>query len=116
MARRTTQLLDDIAQAAAAIRVDIAGMSLDDFLLDGGIQRSVIYSLGTMGEAIRLLLVAYPDLPNLRPEVPWRQAVGFRNRVFHAYWDTQLDVVWETTSNLDALEQVVQELRHDDLD
>jgi len=86
MARKSIQLLDDIAQAIAAIRTDTAGMSFDDFLSDGAIQRSVIYSLGIVGEAVRLLLVACPDLANKRPEVPWRQAVGFRNRVFHAYW------------------------------
>jgi len=31
--------------------------------------------------------------------VPWREIVARRNRLIHAYFDVNLDVVWETVQN-----------------
>jgi uncharacterized protein with HEPN domain len=31
-------------------------------------------------------------------EIPWRQIVGMRNRIVHAYFDVDLDVVWHTVT------------------
>src|SRR5437899_747696 len=33
---------------------------------------------------------------NLFPDLPWRQLVGMRNRLIHAYFDVDHDVVWKT--------------------
>ena len=33
------------------------------------------------------------------PELPWVEIVGMRNRLIHAYWDTDLDIVWKTASD-----------------
>ncbi len=30
------------------------------------------------------------------PEIPWKQLVGMRNRLIHAYFDTDLDIIWKT--------------------
>jgi uncharacterized protein with HEPN domain len=30
------------------------------------------------------------------PDVPWLEIVAMRNRLVHAYFDVNLDVVWET--------------------
>ena len=30
------------------------------------------------------------------PEMPWRDIVGMRNRIIHAYFDIDLDRVWDT--------------------
>ena len=30
------------------------------------------------------------------PEIPWRSIVGMRNRLVHAYYDINLDIVWQT--------------------
>jgi uncharacterized protein with HEPN domain len=30
------------------------------------------------------------------PDVPWPEIVGMRNRLVHAYFDVNLDVVWAT--------------------
>ena len=29
-------------------------------------------------------------------EIPWRDLVGMRNRIVHAYFDVDLDIVWQT--------------------
>jgi len=30
-------------------------------------------------------------------DVPWADMIGMRNRVIHAYFDVNLDIVWRTT-------------------
>jgi uncharacterized protein with HEPN domain len=30
------------------------------------------------------------------PGVPWQQVVGMRNRLVHAYFDINLDILWDT--------------------
>jgi len=32
------------------------------------------------------------------PEVPWKSILGMRNRLVHAYFEIDLDVVWYTTT------------------
>ncbi|KAM3089673.1 DUF86 domain-containing protein [Phormidesmis sp. 146-35] len=33
---------------------------------------------------------------NETPQIPWTQVIGMRNRLTHAYFDINLDVVWST--------------------
>ena len=44
----------------------------------------------------------------LHPQVPWAGIVGMRNRLIHAYFDVDLDRVWDTIA--DDLPQLVGEL------
>ena len=30
------------------------------------------------------------------PEMPWERIIGMRNRLIHAYFDINLDIVWKT--------------------
>jgi uncharacterized protein with HEPN domain len=29
-------------------------------------------------------------------EIPWRDVIGMRNRIVHAYFDVDLEIVWQT--------------------
>jgi uncharacterized protein with HEPN domain len=36
--------------------------------------------------------------------IPWRQIIGMRNRIIHAYFDVDLDIVWQViTQDLGSL-------------
>lgn len=43
------------------------------------------------------------------PGLPWPSIVGMRNRLIHAYFDVDLDRVWETIT--DDLPILIEELR-----
>ncbi|MBO1049446.1 MAG: DUF86 domain-containing protein [Dolichospermum sp.] len=37
-------------------------------------------------------------------KIPWRQIIGMRNRMIHAYFDVDLDIVWQViTKDLPSL-------------
>jgi uncharacterized protein with HEPN domain len=37
-------------------------------------------------------------------KIPWRQIVGMRNRIVHAYFDIDLDIIWQViTQDLGSL-------------
>ncbi|WP_242370641.1 DUF86 domain-containing protein [Anaeromyxobacter sp. SG26] len=40
------------------------------------------------------------------PEIPWAQIIATRNRLIHAYFDVDLQVVWDTVT--DDLPQLVR--------
>lgn len=42
------------------------------------------------------------------PSIPWPQIVGMRNRLIHAYFDIDLDRVWDTVQ--DDLPPLIKEL------
>ena len=33
------------------------------------------------------------------PEIPWANIIGMRNRLTHAYFDIDLDILWQTVSH-----------------
>jgi uncharacterized protein with HEPN domain len=44
------------------------------------------------------------------PDLPWPEIVAMRNRLVHAYFDVNLDIVWETVrKDLPALIIVLQD-------
>ncbi|MGK7956269.1 MAG: DUF86 domain-containing protein [Crocosphaera sp.] len=48
-------------------------------------------------------------------KIPWRQIIGMRNRIVHAYFDVDLEIVWQViTEDLPPLlvkvEQAIKEL------
>ncbi|MEM8832878.1 MAG: HepT-like ribonuclease domain-containing protein [Cyanobacteria bacterium P01_G01_bin.19] len=48
-------------------------------------------------------------------QMPWRQIIGMRNRIIHAYFDVDLDIIWQViTQDLEPLlievEKAIQDL------
>ncbi len=44
-------------------------------------------------------------------EIPWPELIGMRNRLIHAYFDINLDIVWQTVvEDLPALLSMLEEV------
>lgn len=67
-------------------------VSHEEFLRNRLLQDGVIRQLEVMGEAARNLS---EDLRNEHPQIPWRQMIGLRNRMIHAYFNVDLQIIWE---------------------
>lgn len=56
----------------------------------------IIRELEILGEAAGKVSQKTRDL---FPELPWKQLIGMRNRLIHAYFDVDHDVIWKTAKN-----------------
>jgi uncharacterized protein with HEPN domain len=48
------------------------------------------------------------------PQIPWRDIVGMRHHLIHAYYDVNLDIVWQTVTEdlpplIPSLESILAE-------
>lgn len=84
--------LRHIIDAFMQIEDYMDGVSHDEFFSDKLRQDGVIRQLEIMGEAARNVS---EDLRNEYPQIPWRQMIGLRNRMIHAYFNVNLQIVWE---------------------
>jgi uncharacterized protein with HEPN domain len=57
----------------------------------------IIRELEILGEAAGKVS---KETQNRFPEFPWKQAIGMRNRLIHAYFDVDPDIIWKTTQKI----------------
>ena len=93
MLRDDSAFLLDMLLAARDALSFTEGMSYDEFARDRRTQLSVLKSVEIVGEA-----AAHVSEGTRRayPAIPWREIVGMRNRLVHAYFDIDLPLVWDT--------------------
>ena len=68
---------------------------------------ALVRCLGIFGEAARQVSL---ETRQDHPAIPWQDIIGMRNRLVHAYYDINYDVVWQTVKDdlpplIEALEQ-----------
>jgi uncharacterized protein with HEPN domain len=83
MPRGHRDRIGDILRAIADIRADTAGMNLEAFEKSPVVIRSVLYSIGVIGEAVKAMDQNFKDC---HPEIPWRAIAGIRDRIVHEYF------------------------------
>ena len=70
-----------------------AGKQRIDLNTDRMLVLSLLRSVEIIGEAASRVS---SDFQKQYPEVPWNQIIAMRNRLVHAYFDVDLDQVWDT--------------------
>ena len=88
-------LLDMLVAARDAIAY-AEGLSYADFEGNREKQRAIFNAVQEIGEAASRISL---EFKNARPAIPWPKIVGMRNRLVHAYFDIELDFVWDTVRN-----------------
>ena len=84
------------------------GRTRDDLDLDRQLVLALVKSIEIVGEAAsRVTESSRQDLP----QIPWDQIIGMRNRLVHAYFDINLDILWTTAQEdlsklIDLLESI----------
>lgn len=98
----------DAAKEAAAFAQDQTRGSLHTNRM---LTLAIVKSLEVLGEAASKVSTETRDG---LPQVPWPNIISMRNRLIHAYFDINLDIVWKTVTGdlpqlIFELERVFQE-------
>lgn len=87
--------LTEMLEAISDIEADTAGLTEDVWVDVGSLVRSVSMSLIALGEGA----VQLSDMAKARaPDVPWSAMIGLRNRLAHAYFRADRQVIWEAAT------------------
>ena len=68
----------------------VVGKTRDTFDDDRQLVLALIKSIEIIGEAAARVST------EMKSAIPWADIVGMRNRLIHAYFDVDLDILWQT--------------------
>lgn len=88
--------LADILDAIKAIERFTSGIDEERFVADELIQSAVLQKLSVIGEAAARLSEATRAQ---KPEVSWKEIIGFRNVAVHAYFSVDWRIVFVTVND-----------------
>lgn len=104
MSRHDRQRLEDILAAIEAIHEHLQRGDLSDGLIFDAVRVRLI----EIGEAVKALP---SEILDRRPDLPWQQIAGMRDRLAHRYFDTSHAILTATVDeDVPELERTVRDL------
>ena len=91
----SASLLDMLLAARDALEF-AAGLTFSQFEQSRLHQHAVVKAVENIGEAASRVSA---DTRQAHPEIPWTQIIGMRNRLVHAYFDINLDILWQVVQD-----------------
>ena len=91
MRRDDAWLLDMLLAARRAVEF-AAPLTFSEFENDDLHQLAILKAVEIIGEAASRIS---EETKAKNPSIPWTQIVGVRNRIVHAYFAIQFDIVWQ---------------------
>lgn len=88
-----TTRLQHMVEAMQEILEFTKGRDLQSIMADRPLQHLIVRNLEILGEAASRVSAPYRQ-EHLR--IPWRDMIDLRNRLIHAYFDLNPDVIWKT--------------------
>lgn len=92
MQRDHAYLLDMLLSARDAVEF-AAGLTFAQFEQSRLNQNATLKAIEIIGEAAFCISL---ETRQLHPEIPWAEIIGMRNRLVHAYFEVNLERVWQT--------------------
>lgn len=87
--------LSHMLEAARALIQMMAGITREDFTSDIKLHWAATRGIGIIGEAAARIS---DDMRRKAPLVPWSQMIGMRNILVHAYFNVDLDMVFDVVN------------------
>ena len=99
---RLRHMLDAACKAIAFTQ----GRTRTDLDHDEMLALALVRLVEILGEAAKNVSQATKDQS---PNIPWRQMAGTRDRLTHAYFEVNLDIIWDiVTTDLPPLLEILQ--------
>ncbi|HEX8196939.1 MAG TPA: DUF86 domain-containing protein [Pyrinomonadaceae bacterium] len=89
--KRESFYLLHILDACDAIASYFDGIGKDEFLSNRMRQDAVVRQIQIIGEAVKHIS---PETQAQYPQIIWKEIAGMRNRIIHAYFEVDLEIVW----------------------
>ena len=93
LARSWVERVQDILDAIAEIEVFTQGMTFDVLRCDAKTIKAVELDFIVIGEAATRVPA---DVQAAHPEIPWHLMQAMRNRLVHAYFFVDPQILWDT--------------------
>ena len=91
---------------SARVAVMLAsGKTREDLTQDIGLVLALMKSVENIGEAAGKLSSRFREK---HPTIAWDRIIGMRNRLIHAYYDINRDILWQTV--IEDLPPLIQQL------
>jgi uncharacterized protein with HEPN domain len=102
------EYLRHMLDEAAYLITEAKSLNKETFLASGTIKRAFVRSLEIIGEAAKQVP---EDIRQRHPQVEWRVMGDMRNRLIHAYFGVDYDIVWDVVMNkIPLLHQRLKEI------
>ncbi|MBI5670150.1 MAG: DUF86 domain-containing protein [Chloroflexi bacterium] len=88
--------LEHMLAAAREAQTFAAGKTRASLNTDRGLVLILIQEITIIGEAASKVSA---ECRAANPQIPWVLITGMRNRLIHAYYDVNLDIIWNTVAN-----------------
>jgi uncharacterized protein with HEPN domain len=93
--------LRHMIEAAESAVLFIAGRQRTDLGEDRMLLFALVRAIEILGEAASRISV---EMRDTHTDIPWQAIIGMRNRLVHAYFDINTEIVWQTvTQEIPAL-------------
>lgn len=100
--------LQDILTSITRIEEYTNNLSFEDLNDDWKTIDAVVRNLEIIGEAARNMP---EDIIEQNPDIPWGYMISMRNKVIHAYFGVDLDILWKTIKeDLPLLKQQIAKI------
>jgi uncharacterized protein with HEPN domain len=103
--------LKDIEKAINSIETFVKGMTFEKFQRDDKTSSAVIRKFEIIGEATKFI----PEsIKKDYSHIPWKEIVGMRDKLIHAYSEVDMKLVWTTIKNrIPELKSVLLKILND---
>lgn len=101
--------IEHILEGIKKIEEYVAKITKEKFMKKALIQDAVIRQIEIIGEASKLIS---DETKSKSPKTPWKDIVGMRDKLIHAYFGVDLDAVWKTVKkDIPSLKKDIKKLK-----
>ncbi|GIU71459.1 MAG: DUF86 domain-containing protein [Candidatus Nitrosocaldaceae archaeon] len=108
MSRAYKHFIKDIIDEINNIEEFTKGLSYQDLIKDIKTKYAVIRSLEIIGEAVKNIP---DDIKDEHKDIPWKRIAGMRDKLIHAYFGIDDDMLWQTIKeDIPNLKHMIEKL------